>query len=169
VAALPVGLAWAGTRLRAVGERLPDVPPLELVARAVAEAYEALGELSAKAAASLAMEPRASGYLRCFLRDATPDESERFVTALDQALSVAEAPRYLVTRLAADPPRSRLALLGRTLLRRPPFARRLSPVPDDLGRTRARAEAFATAWRRWLGPSELVFAQRSEAGRAALA
>ncbi|HEX6700141.1 MAG TPA: DEAD/DEAH box helicase family protein [Gaiellaceae bacterium] len=169
LAAAPVALAWAAARLRASRDRLPNVPPLELVARAVADAYVELGELSRKAAASLAIEPRASGYLRCFLRDASPDESVRYAAALDEALSVADAPRYLVTRLVPDPRRSALALLGRTLLLRPPFARRLSPVPDDLGRTRARAETYARAWRRWLGPSELVFAQRTEAGREARA
>ncbi|HEV8648974.1 MAG TPA: hypothetical protein VG276_06100 [Actinomycetes bacterium] len=39
-----------------------------------------------------------------------------------------------------------------------------------LGRRKDRAEAFARAGRRWLGPSELIFfTHRTEAGRAALA
>ena len=42
-------------------------------------------------------------------------------------------------------------------------------VPDDFGRTRQRAEAYAEAWRRWLGPAELQFTQRTEAGREAVA
>ena len=42
-------------------------------------------------------------------------------------------------------------------------------VPDDLGRRKDRAEAFAAAWRRWLGPAELVFTQRDGPGREALA
>jgi hypothetical protein len=39
-------------------------------------------------------------------------------------------------------------------------------VPDDLGSHKARAETFHRAWTRWLGPSELLFTQRSEEGRA---
>jgi hypothetical protein len=107
--------------------------------------------------------------MRCFLRSATPAESERFVRALDSALSPVEFPRYLVSRLVADPPRSRGALLARALTRRPPFARRWVAVPDDFGRRKERAEAFARAWRRWLGPTELRFTQRSAAGKEALA
>jgi hypothetical protein len=42
-------------------------------------------------------------------------------------------------------------------------------VPSDLGRRKDRAEAFARAWRRWLGPTELVFAQRTDEGRDARA
>jgi hypothetical protein len=42
-------------------------------------------------------------------------------------------------------------------------------VPEDLGRGKHRAEVSATAWRRWLGPSELQFTQRSTAGRDAMA
>ena len=51
----------------------------------------------------------------------------------------------------------------------PPFERRWVAVPDDFGRRKERAEAFARAWERWVGPTELVFAQRSVEGRAALA
>jgi hypothetical protein len=55
------------------------------------------------------------------------------------------------------------------LTRREPFERRWHAVPADLARRKERAETFAAAWRRWLGPSELRFTQRSERGRAALA
>jgi hypothetical protein len=39
----------------------------------------------------------------------------------------------------------------------------------EAGRRKDRAEAFARAWRRWLGPTELLFTHRTEAGRDALA
>jgi hypothetical protein len=143
------------------------VLPLDLAAHAVCDAYVALGELRPESAASLAIEPRASGYLRCFLRDATPDESERFTRALDEVVSPSGFPRYLVSRLVPGR-RSRLTLLARSLVRRPPFELRWEAVPDDLGRRKDRAEAFAEAWRRWLGPSELLFTQRTAEGREAL-
>ena len=120
------------------------------------------GDLRRQAAASLRIEPRADGFLRCVLHDATPEESARFATGLDTVLQPPAAPRYLVSRLVADP---HAGALGR-LVRRRPFTRTWHAVPDDLGSHKARAEAFHHAWARWLGPSELLFTQRSEEGRA---
>ena len=42
-------------------------------------------------------------------------------------------------------------------------------MPADLARHKERAEAFARAWRRHVGPGRLVFTQRSEEGREARA
>ena len=75
----------------------------------------------------------------------------------------------LISRPLADPRRGPLALLGRVLTRRPPFGERLHPVPKDLARNKERAEAFARAWSRYVGPGRQVFTQRSEAGRRARA
>ncbi len=163
------GLGWAALRLRRAQQRLPLVLPLDAAARAVAEAYRALGELSDDAVGSLVIEPRASGYLRVALTRATPEESERFATALDELVSVADAPRYLVGRPLPDPSAGAAALLGRVLLRRPPFPVRHHPVPADLGRHKERAEAFARAWAHHLGPTRLVFTQRTDEGRQARA
>jgi hypothetical protein len=38
-----------------------------------------------------------------------------------------------------------------------------------VSRSKQRAEVFAQAWRRWLGPAELQFTQRSPVGRDAVA
>ena len=166
---VPAALGWAARRLGRTQDELADALPLDLVAHAICDAYRELGELTDDAAGSLAIEPRASGFLRCFLRSATPGESDRFVRALNSTLSPVEFPRYLVSRLVPDPRRSPLALLGRTLTRQPPFERRWIAVPDDFGRRKERAEVFATAWGRWLGPTELRFTQRSADGKEALA
>ena len=169
LALAPVGLGWAAVRLRAVKKRLPLVLPLDAAARAVVEAYRELGELSPEAAGSLTIEPRAAGYLRCELTKATPAEGQRFAAALDELVGVSDAPRYLVSRPLADPRRGALGLLGRVLTRRAPFDERLHPVPKDLARNKERAEAFARAWARNVGPGRLVFTQRSEEGREARA
>ena len=153
---------------RACGNELQDALPLDLAAYAVRDAYRELGELSPAAAASLAIEPRASGYLRVWLKDATVEESGRFTTALNEVVEPTGSPRYLVSRLVPSP-RSPLRALLRAARLREPFERRWAEVPSDLGRRKERAEVFAEAWRRWLGPSELVFTQRSEAGKAARA
>jgi hypothetical protein len=163
------GLGWAALRLRRASRRLPLVLPLDRAARAVVDAYRELGELSDAAAASLVIEPRASGYLRCVLTEATSEESTRFAVALDELVTVADAPRYLVARPLPEPGAGAGALLGRVLLRRPPFPARHHPVPADLGRHKDRAEAFARAWRRHVGPTPLIFTQRTDEGRRARA
>jgi hypothetical protein len=169
LAVVPLALGWAAARLGRAQKRLPMVLPLDRAARAVADAYRDLGQLSDTAAASLEIEPRASGYLRCVLTEATPEESARFATALDELVSVSDAPRYLVARPLPDPEAGAATLLGRVLRRRPPFPTRHHPVPADLGRNKERAEVFARAWSRHLGPTGLVFTQRSDEGRRARA
>src|SRR5262249_11464430 len=110
-----------------------------------------------------------SGYLRCYLRTATAAETERFTRALDQALSPAAFPRYLISRLVPGSGRIPLHPLARALARKAPFDRRWVAVPDDLGRSKQRAETYAMAWRRWLGPADLEFTQRTQAGQQAAA
>jgi len=154
---------WAWVRDVRMRERLAVAAPLDLAARALCDAYVELGELDPRAAASLEIEPRASGYLRCLLRQATPEESRRFSAALNELLAPVEAPRYLVSRLVpAGAPRWRWFGRGR-------FGVSWHAVPRDLGRVKPRAETFALAWERWLGPSRLVFTQRSDEGRRTLA
>jgi superfamily II DNA or RNA helicase len=165
----PAAFGWTDLRLTRAQRGLDDALPLDLVAHAICDAYRALGELGDQAAGSLAIEPRASGYLRCYLPKATGQESERFTRALDGALAPAAFPRYLISRLVPEPDRGTLRPMRRLIARQPPFGRRWVAVPDDLGRTRQRAEAYAQAWRRWLGPADLLFTQRSETGREAAA
>jgi superfamily II DNA or RNA helicase len=167
IAALGAG-AWARARLRRARALLTDAAPLDLAASALRDAYESRGELSPDAARSLTIEPRASGYLRCSLERATPEESARFATGLDELLGPVAAPRYLVSRLVVDD-RGDLALTARAMTGRRIATTRWHAVPADLGRLKPRAEALATAWREWLGPSRLVFTQRSDAGRRTLA
>ncbi len=171
VAALVVlagSLGWVLSRLGHVRASLPDALPLDLVAQSICDCYLQLGQFSEQAARSLTIEPRASGYLRCYLRDASPAENELFSEALDNVLCPADFPRYLVSRLVPGR-RNAAALLGRAVARKPPFDHRWAAVPADFGRSKQRAEAFHAAWTRWLGPSELQFTQRSTAGRDAAA
>jgi superfamily II DNA or RNA helicase len=172
VALAPAGVAWAAARLGRARARLPLVLPLDRAAHAVADAYRELGELSEAAAARIELEPRAAGWLRCTLPDATPEEAAKVAAALDELTGAADAAgqgRYLVGRPLPEPGTGPLALLGRVLARRPPFGERLHPVPADLGRRRERAETFARAWSRWVGPGRLIYAERTDAGRRARA
>ena len=161
----PLTLAWAGVRSARARARLPQVAPLDLAAHAVCEAMVDVGDLSTAAAASLSIEPRPSGYLRCRLRTADREESARFAAAMDELLGEVAAPRYLVSRLAAR----RVAPLSPQRLTRGGYLEHWHAVPAELGRRKERAEAFARAWQRWLGPSRLVFTHRSDQGRDTLA
>jgi superfamily II DNA or RNA helicase len=168
LALVPVSVAWARNRMAKVRRELQEALPLDLAAYAVRDAYRELGELSPLAASSLAIEPRSSGYLRVWLKEATAEESGRFTEALNEVIEPTGAPRYLVSRLVPSL-RSPLEALFRAATFREPFEHRWVEVPSDLGRRKERAEVFARAWRRWLGPSELLFTQRSEEGKAARA
>jgi superfamily II DNA or RNA helicase len=172
LAALPAAAALGAValvRARRVAAAYPAAAPLDRVARAVCDTYVTLRELRPEAAASLVFEPRASGYLRCRLRDATPEEAARVTAALDALLGPVERPRYLVSRLIAPPDPSLAALARIAAGARGPLVVAWHAVPDDLGRRKDRAEALAAAWQRWLGPCELRFTQRDGPGREALA
>ena len=169
LAVVPLALGWAAFRLGRAQKKLPTVLPLDRSARAVVDAYRELGEMSDAAAGSLTIEPRASGYLRCVLSQASPEESARFANALDELVTVSDAPRYLVSRPLPDPGAGAGELLVRVLARRPPFPVRHHPVPADLARNKERAEAFARAWARQIGPTDLIFTQRTDEGRRARA
>ena len=93
--AIPIAGASAGAaiaRARRDAELLPVAAPLDRIARAVTEAYVELQELRPEAAASLVLEPRASGYLRARLTDGTPEEAGRVTAALDALLGPVERP-----------------------------------------------------------------------------
>ena len=168
LAGVPVATTWAMWRAsRAEADSLHEVLPIDFAAAAIRDAYVDLGEISAEAGASLAIEPRESGYLRVWLRDATPGEGALFASALDDMLDPAAPPRYLVSRPVPLPGKVRTFL--RALFRRRWQMNAWVPVPADLGRRKDRAEAFARGASRWLGPGTLVYTVRSDAGHDALA
>ena len=167
LAGIPAAAAWGWIRAhRASANRLEEALPIDYAAAAIRDAYVELGEITAAAGASLAIEPRASGYLRVWLRDADPNEAALFATALDDLLDPATPPRYLVSRPVPLPGKVRQVL--RATMRRRWAASEWVPVPADLGRRKDRAEVFARAAARWLGPGELIFTGRSDEGHAAL-
>ncbi|MDO8186591.1 DEAD/DEAH box helicase family protein [Conexibacter sp. JD483] len=202
VALVLAGLALHQATLRG---RVPTGPPaLERTARAVAEAYVALGEIAPASAASLAFAPRLGGRIRVALAAGTSEENRRFAGALEEAIGSATAHRYLVSRPLPRPApgtratRPRPAPDHRATRPRPAFATRATaaqphsalstairaaraiagreqpelhwhPVPSDLGRNRARADAYANAWRAQVAPEgTLQYTGGSEEGRALL-
>ena len=124
----------------------PEHLPLEWAAAVVCEAYVALGELPAPVAASMQFTVRPEGWVRVSLPDADVQISRQVSAALDELFGGGGLARYVVSRKVVT---GALPFLGRRTV--------WHAVPADLGRRKERAEAFAAAWRRWMGRSELVY------------
>ena len=153
--------------------------PAPAAARAAARRRRARGRrrlqgarraVATRPPARCTIEPRASGYLRCELTEATPEEGARFAAALDELVGVSDAPRYLVSRPLADPAprRARPARARAHAPRRRSTSactpsRPTSPATRSAPR-RSRAPGAATS-----GPGRLVFTQRTDEGREARA
>jgi len=140
-AVVPPRWRWLAGR-RAYPEHLP----LEWAAAAVCEAYVALGELPVDVARSMQFTVRPEGWVRVSLPDAEVEVSRNVSAALDELFGGGGLPRYVVSR----------KLASGTL---PFLARRKAwhAVPAELARRKQRADAFAAAWRRWMGKAELVY------------
>lgn len=162
-------LATGLLRARARGRAPADPVALERAARAVLDAYVQLGEIRPQAAQSLQFAPRLGGRIRCALADGSADENRAFANALEEALGGAAAHRYLVSRALVAPAASAGTRLARATVgkERPLLA--WHPVPSDLGRNRARADAYLEAWQRWVSPeAELRYTVGSEPGQRLL-
>ncbi|MET7638975.1 DEAD/DEAH box helicase family protein [Streptomyces sp. NPDC005438] len=166
---LAVGAVAEGTRARAGARRLAeagDGPPLERVARAVADGLRRAGLTSAGAEA-VTLEPDGTGAYQAQLRGVPYEESERFALALDEAVSPVGDPRYLLPRYVPAPPglvNGWLLALGRPL----PQTVVHHAVPTSLGVNRRRALAMAEGWRRYVSAGEPL-GTRSAEGAGVLA
>ncbi|MQA97061.1 MAG: DEAD/DEAH box helicase [Streptosporangiales bacterium] len=151
--------------------RVVWAPRRSLLGRAAAAVAETLAaeEPAVPGPEAVRHETRPGGVHRMYLDGVPEPLSERFATALEEALTPVPAPRYLVSRTVLDPgPRRRwplraaAALALRRILRRPlPAA--WHAVPAEFGRNRKLAERYAAAWERHVGPTRLVFAGGPEA------
>src|SRR4029077_13316341 len=128
--------------------------PLEWAAGAVAEAYVALGDLDAAAAASLSFGVRPDRWLRVRLPAGSVESSGLVTAALDELMGGGALPRYVVSRRALAEGAGRFAR----------FCKVWHPVPAELARRKDRAEAFLVAWTRWCGPARLVYAHDDAEG-----
>jgi hypothetical protein len=131
------------------------------LAAAVAEGLHRAG-VTADGASAVEVTAMRDGSYRATLRGSTESESVAFAEALDEVLSPLADPRYVISRAVIDPPRTGAQVLGLALRRGLGIGSRGAEVwhavPTVLATRRDRAEAFLAAWRRWVGPSRLVYA-----------
>jgi superfamily II DNA or RNA helicase len=131
------------------------------LAAAVAEGLHRAG-VTADGASAVEVTAMSDGTYGATLQGSTEAESVAFAEALDEVLSPLADPRYVVTRAVIDPPHTGAQVLGLALRRGLGIGSRGAEVwhavPTILATRRDRAEAFLAAWRRWVGPSRLVYA-----------
>jgi hypothetical protein len=89
----------------------------------------------------------------CRLEGGTTHEKSLFLDALEELLSPIENPRYLVLR------KSRLGVFRR---------RDYHAVPTLLGRKKEFAEYFGKMWRKYVGPTKLIYTRSTEGRRSLL-
>jgi superfamily II DNA or RNA helicase len=142
------------------------VPSVGRVAAAVADALCAAG-LTAAGSGAVVVELHPGGEHRCRL-EGSPADAELFAAALDDALAPMGTPRYVMSRYTMTsplPPTRTLRTRGdalKALRHTRPDTTAWHQVPSVLGANAARAEAFADAWRRWVGDGDLLFTGSAE-------
>ncbi len=159
-----VGVAAAYARVRSHlhhGEELlhgaEEAPSVIRIASAVADGLLAAG-LVRRGADSVEVALDADGEYRCVLHDVDEVEAEVFATALDEAVSPINLPRYLLPRWVRTKRditwwRSLWAGFGRLK----PDGVVWHAVPTVLGLNAERAAGYAKAWDHWVGGGEPVY------------
>ena len=159
-----VGAAAAYARVRSHlrhGEELlhgaEEAPSVIRIASAVADGLLAAG-LVRRGSDSVEVALDADGEYRCVLHDVDEVEAEVFATALDEAVSPINLPRYLLPRWVRTKRditwwRSLWAGFGRLK----PDGVVWHAVPTVLGLNAERAAAYAKAWDHWVGGGAPVY------------
>ncbi len=160
------------TLARALRVLLIEVPPDAIlldVGRALAEALRETGQASpALSPDSLRVIASPDGAYRIQLEGVSSKDAEAFIQAYRELFQPIRNPRYLILRRDERLPdllRAGLWQALRALI--PPMLRRPAyhPVPQALGIRRPDAEAFARAWRRYVGEAELIYTRSPEGRR----
>ncbi|TDQ48010.1 DEAD/DEAH box helicase family protein [Actinorugispora endophytica] len=157
-------LAARGPRFRFAGhlmEAAGGEPDIVRFGYAVADALQGAG-YSPVGAEGVRLDIDTDGTFRLTFTGAGPAASEAFSTALDEVVSpLVGTPRYIVARYRLARP------AGHTHARRLGVAWMRGRAPDNpvvfhavpalLARNRRGAEAFSTAWNRWISSGEPVY------------
>jgi hypothetical protein len=159
-----VGLAAAYTRVRSQlrhGQELlhgaEEAPSVIRIASAVADGLLAAG-LVRRGSDSVEVVLDSEGEYRCVLHGVDEVEAETFATALDEAVSPVNLPRYLLPRWVRTKKDITLwSSLWAGLGRLEPDGVVWHAVPSVLGANADRAAAYARAWNHWVGGGDPVY------------
>ena len=161
-----VGAAAAYARVRSHlrhGEELlhgaEEAPSVIRIASAVADGLLAAG-LVRRGADSVEVALDADGEYRCVLHDVDEVEAEVFATALDEAVSPINLPRYLLPRWVPDQRRDSAPGGGRcgpASAASGPTAWSGTPSRPSSALNAERAAAYAKAWDHWVGGGAPVY------------
>jgi len=131
------------------------------IAMALLEALHAAGEIEG-GGAKVVVRSQSGGYCRAFLRGAAARDMAVFATALAEMFAPLDQQRYMAPRfvdLRAQTWLSRMfpEWLGRYLRKRESRLEAYHPVPEVLGQSRERADAFQRFWNQFVSPGEILF------------
>lgn len=143
---------------------------LRQLAATVADALHAVGD-APRGADGVDLQAGEDGEVRCELQGVPAGASAAWADALEELLLPLAEPRWVVARPVvprpADTADARRLSRARALRRPVDALLAWHAVPQALADGPERVEAFATAWRRHVGPARLVRC-REEEGRALL-
>lgn len=156
------GAVWMTRSLDGAVRRLGPSDALEDFALAVLEGLRSAGAVSpALGAAAVQVVSQSDGYYRCVLTGASEAESRLFSESLDELLAPLAAPRYIIPRYVARPPRSTLDTLRLALLYghggRGGGSVVYHAVPSYLAANKERVEGFRRAWNRYVSAGEPLY------------
>ncbi|WP_275942306.1 NADH pyrophosphatase zinc ribbon domain-containing protein, partial [Streptomyces spiramenti] len=112
--------------------------------------------LTDRGAGAVTVEPDGDGVHQIGLAGAEAAASELFAVALDEAIGVVTAPRYLLPRYVAPAPGLP------AVLRAAPNAVVQHAVPTALGENRRLVEGYADAWNRYVSTGRPVWTRSPE-------
>lgn len=160
-ALLAAGLTYRNSQAASAGRLLADAAAqpadLESIARAVADGLK-LASLSPVGSESLRIQLDPDGVYRAAMGGVSADVSQKFVTALDEALSPIASPRYVIPRYVLPQP-ANLRRAGRRLLNgtSEPNSAVYHAVPSALGVNAKHARYFEQAWARWVSSATALY------------
>ncbi|MFN3149385.1 DEAD/DEAH box helicase [Bremerella sp.] len=112
-------------------------------------------------------KPRAGGYVRVLLEDASDDDSRLFVTALHEALGPLNRPRYIIPRKLKFVRTNWLSrmlpkMLGQYFEKSEDKTVMVHAVPNALAKNKETVEVYERYWNQYVSPGFPVFALRGE-------
>lgn len=151
-------------------QQVPDAILLD-VARAIVETLGSLGLISNKLSIDYVRVVEENNQYNIMLDYASPEDSNTFITALEEVLAPVVNQRYLIRRTEDRLPNIGLRLLWypiRQFIRETGmYPAAYHPVPKIIGARKERVEVFVKYWKKYIGGGEVI-STRNPVGRAAL-